>query len=53
MASGDFNGDGVFDIAWRQGNGNLAVWLIPLAGAPVVVPNAGSIPTGFAPIALQ
>lgn len=52
-ASGDFNGDGVFDIAWRQPSGNLALWLIPLAGAPTVVSNAGSIPSGFTPIALQ
>jgi hypothetical protein len=52
-ASGDFNGDGVFDIAWRQPSGNLALWLIPLAGAPTVVSNAGSMPPGFAPIALQ
>jgi hypothetical protein len=52
-ASGDFNGDGVFDIAWRQPSGNLALWLIPVAGAPTVVLNAGSIPSGFSPIALQ
>jgi hypothetical protein len=52
-ASGDFNGDGVFDIAWRQGTGSLALWLIPMAGAPTLVSDAGSIPSGFAPIALQ
>jgi hypothetical protein len=53
VASGDFNGDGVIDIAWRKSDGNLALWLIPLAGAPTVVLNAGSIPSGFEPIALH
>jgi hypothetical protein len=53
VASGDFNGDGVIDIAWRKSDGNLALWLIPLAGAPTVVSSAGKIPVGFAPIALQ
>lgn len=52
-ASGDFNGDGVFDIAWRQPNGTVSLWLIPLAGAPTVVTNAGLMPAGFTPIALQ
>jgi hypothetical protein len=53
VASGDFNGDGVFDIAWRRPGGTIGLWLIPLAGAPTVVANAGTIPSGFAPIALQ
>jgi hypothetical protein len=53
VASGDFNGDGVIDIAWRKSDGNLALWLIPLAGAPTVVSSAGKIPVGFVPIPLQ
>jgi hypothetical protein len=26
--SSDFNGDGVSDILWRDGNGNVAIWLM-------------------------
>jgi FG-GAP-like repeat/FG-GAP repeat len=33
-ATGDFNGDGFGDILWRDGSGNLAVWLMAGTGIP-------------------
>ncbi len=53
FAAGDFNGDGVFDVAWLKPDGTLAVWLMaPNGGAPTVVANAGTPPSGFTPFQL-
>ena len=53
-ASGDFNGDGIFDIVWLQPNGTLTVWLMNTDGTPSVINSAGSVPVGgYAPIPLQ
>ncbi|MBI3716710.1 MAG: hypothetical protein HY255_12025 [Betaproteobacteria bacterium] len=52
-ASGDFDGDGIFDVVWRLPNGSLTVWLMKANGVPAVVSNAGTVPAGFAPIPLQ
>ena len=52
-ASGDFNGDGIFDIVWKQPNGTLTVWLMNANGAPTVINNAGTAPVGYSPIPLQ
>jgi uncharacterized protein (DUF1800 family) len=44
-ATGDFNGDGVFDIVWLKGDGALALWQLAANGAaPTVIANAGSLP---------
>jgi Bacterial Ig-like domain (group 3) len=41
-ASGDFNGDGFFDVAWVNSSGQLILWLMgPNTTNPVVIPNAG------------
>jgi hypothetical protein len=54
FATGDFNGDGIFDIAFRLPNNTLTVWLMQPGGAnPVVINNAGSIPNGFSAFPLQ
>jgi hypothetical protein len=46
-ASGDFNGDGINDIVWKQPNGTLTVWLMSAGGAAqTVINNAGSAPVG-------
>ncbi len=50
-ASGDFNGDGYFDIVWKQPNGTLTLWLMNANGVPTVINNAGTAPAGF--IAVQ
>lgn len=47
-ASGDFNGDGIVDIVWKQANGTLTLWLMNAEGAaPTVIQNAGVAPSGF------
>ncbi len=47
-ASGDFNGDGIVDIVWKQTNGTLTLWLMNAEGvAPTVIQNAGVAPAGF------
>ncbi len=54
FASGDFNGDGIFDIVWKRPDTTLVVWLMNANGAaPTVISNAGSAPTSAAPLALQ
>jgi streptogramin lyase len=53
-ASGDFNGDGVVDIVWRQPSGVLTVWLMNANGVtPRVISNAGTAPANSAPVNLQ
>ncbi|MCA2998437.1 MAG: hypothetical protein LW865_16180 [Betaproteobacteria bacterium] len=49
--SGDFNGDGIFDVVWRRPDGTLTLWLMNANGAsPTVIANAGSSPQGFVPV---
>ena len=45
-AVGDFNGDGITDIAWVRPDGTLAVWLVQAGAfnAPIVIANAGAAP---------
>ncbi len=49
-ATGDFNGDGLTDIAWLRPDGKLTVWLMNVSGtvpvAPTVIDNAGTPPAG-------
>ena len=52
-ASGDYDGNGVFDIVWMRADGSLALWMMQQAGAPVIVNNAGMAPAGLSPIPLQ
>lgn len=54
VASGDYNGDGRFDILWRRADGTLTLWLMGPNGAiSSVISNAGTLPAGTFPIALQ
>ncbi len=46
-ATGDFNGDGIVDIVWKQPNGTLTLWLMGANGVPNIIANAGTAPTGF------
>jgi photosystem II stability/assembly factor-like uncharacterized protein len=52
-ASGDFDGDGIFDVVWKKADGTLVVWLMKANGTPTVISNAGTAPAGYTPIALQ
>lgn len=48
FAIGDFNGDGVFDIVWLKGDGNLAMWqMVRNGAAPTVLTSVGTLPVGF------
>jgi uncharacterized protein (DUF1800 family) len=51
-ATGDYNGDGIFDIVWLKGDGTLALWQLnaqpnTTAVAPTIIANVGSLPTAF------
>ena len=53
-ATGDFNGDGIFDIAWRRSDGRLTVWLMATnGGTPTVIVDAGVAPVNAATLPLQ
>jgi len=49
-ATGDFNGDGIFDIVWLRPDGTLTLWQMNRGTVPSVLVNAGIAP-GFLPIA--
>ena len=54
FASGDFNGDGIFDIVWKRPDNSLVLWLMNANGAaPTVISNAGSAPASSTPLSLQ
>jgi hypothetical protein len=54
FASGDFNGDGIFDIVWKRPDGTLTLWLMGANGvAPTVINNAGTAPASTTPLSLQ
>ncbi len=52
-ATGDFDGDGIFDIVFRRPDNQLVVWLMNAAGSAPTVINAGAAPTNFSPFPLQ
>lgn len=53
-ATGDFNGDGIYDVVWRQPSGTLTLWLMNANGAaPSVISNAGTAPANMNPAPLQ
>jgi hypothetical protein len=46
VGTGDFNGDGVADIAWRDSSGNVAIWL--MNGASILTTGGlGNVPTSW------
>lgn len=54
LASGDFDGDGIFDVAWKRPNGGIAIWLLGLNGTlKSNLPDAGTLPAGFSAFPLQ
>ena len=47
FGTGDFNGDGVFDLVWQRTDGSLTLWQMNRNSAmPSVINNAGSAPSG-------
>jgi FG-GAP-like repeat len=44
--SGDFNGDGMSDIAWRDTSGNTAIWLMN-GGAIFSAGGLGNVSTNW------
>jgi hypothetical protein len=48
LGSGDFDGNGLLDVAWLQPDGNITLWLMNLGdAAPTIVSNAGVLPAGY------
>ena len=54
FASGDFNGDGIFDVVWKRPDNTLTLWLMNANGAaPTVINNAGIAPASSSPLSMQ
>jgi lysyl endopeptidase len=53
FATGDFNGDGIFDIVFMQPNRTLTVWQMNANGTAPTVFNAGTAPANFNAFPLQ
>ena len=45
----DFNTDGLSDIAWRDGSGNMAIWLMDAAQA-LQASGIGTVPMPWSPV---
>jgi sugar lactone lactonase YvrE len=53
-ATGDFNGDGIYDIVWKRPDNTLTVWLTAAnGGAPTIINNAGTAPANSTALPLQ
>jgi hypothetical protein len=47
-ATGDFNGDGMSDILWRDTAGNMVIWFMLMNGDQVYFDlPVGQVPTGW------
>jgi hypothetical protein len=53
FATGDFDGDGIFDIVFMQPDRTLTMWKMGTNGAQPTVFNAGTAPSNFVPFPLQ
>jgi sugar lactone lactonase YvrE len=52
--TGDFNGDGIFDIVWKRPDNTLTLWLMSANGAaPTIINNAGTAPANTSVLPLQ
>ncbi len=52
--TGDFNGDGIFDIVWKQADNTLTLWQMNANGAvPTIINNAGTAPANANALPLQ
>jgi hypothetical protein len=50
LATGDFDGNGIVDIAWKRPDGTITLWLLNRSSdftAPTIINNAGTLPAGF------
>jgi hypothetical protein len=50
LATGDFDGNGIVDIAWKRADGTITLWLLNRSSdftAPTIIDNAGIVPAGF------
>jgi hypothetical protein len=46
VGTGDFNGDGMTDIIWRDNSGNTSIWLMD--GASILISaGIGNVPTNW------
>ncbi|MFM7461626.1 MAG: hypothetical protein ACKO15_12420, partial [Burkholderiales bacterium] len=52
FATGDFDGDGIFDIVFMQPDRTLTMWKMGANGAQPTVFNAGTAPSNFSPFPL-
>jgi hypothetical protein len=53
-ATGDFNGDGIYDIVWNRPDNALVLWqLTPSGGTPTIINNAGVPPANTTALPLQ
>ncbi len=53
-ATGDFNGDGIFDVVWKRPDNTLTVWLMAANGAaPTIINNAGAAPSNTSTLPLH